>query len=493
MQLPVAASGKRGWWLRAAALAAALLQAACSGDQASFMPPEPPRRPPLQASANDLAAAREHQRLLALFGGEYRAPAAKQLLEDLVARIARKAPQATLAYEVTILNSATPNAFALPNGRLYVTRGLLALANDTAEAAAVLAHEMAHVVAKHASERAELQLRSALVAKVATDVLNDSAAGPALQAQSKLSIASFSRQQELEADRIGVGLLARAGIDPYGAQRFLVQLGRSPVLRGRPAGEPSRQRGMDILSTHPSTPERISQALMSARQISAPGIGESDRNKWFAVVDGVAFGDDPAAGVVRGRRYLNSSLNIAFDVPSDLSLEAGREAVIGASSDGRLAFRFDVVTLDAGQTLQSYIASRWIEGVTVGNIEATALNGNQTVTASGKGTDWSFRMAAVRAGALTYRFILAGNGASGDLEAGFRSILDSFHALTAAETRATAMPRLRIVTASAGDTVNSLAATMAVDSHALERFLALNGLERNSPLVPGQRYKIVAE
>ncbi|MGL4728286.1 MAG: M48 family metalloprotease [Bosea sp. (in: a-proteobacteria)] len=469
---------------------AAFALGGCSSDQVSFVP-SPPSRPQLRPSAGELAAQREHQRLLALFGGEYQAPRAKRLLDDLVARLARAAPPPALAYEVTILNSPAPNAFALPNGRLYVTRGLLALANDTAEAGAVLAHEMSHVIARHASERAELQLRSALFSKVVADVLNDPSAGQAAQAQGRVTVASFSRQQELEADKIGVGLLARAKLDPYGAQRFLVSLGRAPILRGQGLSESPRNRNADMLSTHPSTPERVAQAQAAARQISAPGLGEQDRASWLAALEGISFGDDPAAGLVQGRRYVNTSLGVTFETPSSLPIESGRDAVIGATADGAVAFRFDVVTLETGQSLTSYMNSRWIEGVTLSDVQSTTIASNPAVTASGKGSDWSFRMAAVQARSLTYRFIVAGNGEAAELERSFRSIIDSFQPVTTTNARNVAPRRLRIVRASASDTITSLAAQMNVDSQSVLQFQVLNGLDRSAGIVAGESYKVI--
>jgi predicted Zn-dependent protease len=121
------------------------------------------------------------------------------------------------------------------------------------------------------------------------------------------------------------------------------------------------------------------------------------------------------------------------------------------------------------------------------------VNGHSAITASGKGADWSFRMAAIQVGSLTYRFILAGNAASGDLDRGLRGLVESFRTLSAVETRSATMPRLKAVAAAAGDTAASMAAGMAVESRHLEQFLALNGLDRNGALTPGQRYKIVAE
>src|SRR5919112_6575109 len=170
---------------------------------------------------------RDHVRLVRAFGGEGRAPQLQQLLTDATNRLVMATDRPDEAFQVTILNSPVINAFALPNGRLYVTRGLLALANDTSEVAAVLSHEIAHVTLRHASQRNEMQARSTLIKRVTEDVLNDAEQAAVVQSQARSSLASFSRSQELEADRTGVRVLARAGFDPYGAARFLHALEKS--------------------------------------------------------------------------------------------------------------------------------------------------------------------------------------------------------------------------------------------------------------------------
>jgi predicted Zn-dependent protease len=153
-------------------LLGAALVAGCAGERPVFLPPDPPRQPAaLQGSAAGTATQREHQRLMQAFGGEYRAPAAKRAVDEIVAKLAAASGSASYNYEVTLLNSPVVNAFALPTGRLYLTRGLLALANDRAEIASVIAHEIAHVQARHGAERAELQQRSELVQRVVSQVL----------------------------------------------------------------------------------------------------------------------------------------------------------------------------------------------------------------------------------------------------------------------------------------------------------------------------------
>lgn len=471
----------------------ALLLAGCLGDQTAVLPGEAARSGEIapRISTVQRASDQEHQRLLAAFGGEYRAPQTRAALDDIVQRLAKASEGQIGSYEITILNSPAVNAFALPNGRLYVTRGLLALANDTSEIASVLAHEIGHVTAQHAVQRAEKEAESALVSQVASQVLKDPTQGAAVMAGSKLSLARFSRQQELEADRISVTSLARAGYDPYGASRFLATLGRNTAFRssGQQSAEDKR---LDMLATHPQTPERIAAVTAAARQIAAPGLGEHDAGRWLGAIDGLAYGDDPRDGVVRGRRYVNSSLRIAFTAPEGFSLEAAQDMVIGVSANGAQALRFDSVKLKADQTLESYVAAGWIEGVETTGIEKAEIGGQPSVTAHGKGSDWIFRLAAVQFGDRVYRFILAARGAN-DPERQMRSIVDSFRVLTPAEAQAAKPLRIRIVSAAAGDTVTSMAERMPEQDRPAELFQLLNGLDRGAALAPGQRYKIVGE
>jgi predicted Zn-dependent protease len=480
----------------AAVLLAAVVAAGCAGDRPVFLPPEPPRRPAGVAAAENAlerAAQREHARLMAAFGGEYRAPAARRAIEDIVVRLARRQGGSGRSYEVTLLNSPIVNAFALPNGRLYATRGLLALANDRAEIASVIAHEIAHVEARHAVERAELQQRSMLVQRVVSQVLADPSAGEALAAKSQIGIASFSRQQELEADLIGVKAIAAAGYDPYGASRFLASLQRTSGLRSMLTGDRGGGRGLDILSTHPSTAERIDLALAAARQIAGPGLGATDRDSWLQTLEGLSFGEDPSEGTVRGRRYLNPAIGLTFELPDGFSAQVTREAVLAVAGQGSRALRFDSVQLQAGQTLEQYVASGWIEGVSVGEVETTTINGSPAALTAGRGSDWSFRLAAVQIGQRTYRFILAAQGADASVERGFRAMVDSLRPLTPGEIAGVRTRRIALVTAQAGDSAATLARQMAVEDRPLEQFLILNGLDRAGALTPGSRYKVIVD
>jgi predicted Zn-dependent protease len=487
-------------WRRCAALAAALHLAACVTDplatdakprqQASAgqitLPPAPPR-----TTALDAVAEREHQRLVAGFGGEYRAPAATALLRDILERLGRATERPSERYAITLLNSPLVNAFALPNGNVYITRGLLVLANDTSEIASVLAHEMAHVITRHAVERQELERTAQLVNRVRSDVLQDAAAARALNAQGRVAIASFSRQQELEADALSVRIIARAGFDPYGATRFLDSLGRTTAIRASMLGMNPTAQNLDITATHPSTPERIQLAMLAARQIGAPGVGEAERNRFLTTLQGVTFADDSAQGFVRGTSFAHPRLGVGFSAPDGFVLENSRDAVLGVSPEGGRAVRFDQVRLDAGTPLDKYVDSGLIQGAAATNVESLTINRLPAATSLSVSDGWTYRIFAYRVGSQTYRLTYAARNLTPELDAAFRASALSFRRLSQQEQAGLRPLRIALVTAGAADTAETLASRMAIDEPRLERFRVLNGLQISDRIYPGQRYKIV--
>ena len=326
-----------------------------------------------------------------------------------------------------MLNSPIVNAFSLPSGDIFITRGLLALADDTAEIAAVMAHEIGHITARHAAQRAEFEKTTALFSRVNSQVLAQREAQDEVEARSKLAIARFSREQEFAADQIGIRTIARAGYDPYGAARFLTALGEWSAFRASVSGAGSANRP-DMMATHPSTPERIAQANAAARQFGPPGTGETGRNAYLAAIDGVAFGDDPSQGVVRDNAFIHPKLGFAFDAPEGFTLDNQPAALIGVGDSGGGARRCaSTASRSRNSTpVTSAIGSDWIDGVKTTSIESKKIDGLEAATAVAQGDQWSFRLGAVRLNGRLYRLIYAAHDLSPAVDSRFMASLNSF-------------------------------------------------------------------
>jgi predicted Zn-dependent protease len=449
--------------------------------------PAKPNRTVTQTPATE----REHERILSSYGGAYDDPRLEALIGKTVDRLVAASDRPDQAYKVTILNSGAVNAFALPTGQLYVTRGLIALASDTSELSSVLSHEMAHVLAKHAAIREDQARQAAVVTRVVTDMSSDPDLTALALAKTKLTMASFSRQQEFEADGIGVGIAARAHFDPYGAARFLTAMERNAALKvGKSSFDP---RAQDFLSSHPATPERVANAQASARQYTAPEDGERDRETYLAAIDNIVYGEDPSEGFVRGRRFLHPKLGFTFTAPDTFTLDNTAQAVIGVREGGTQAMRFDVVRVPAEQSLGDYLNSGWMEGVEKASTEDLTINGFPAASATAHGDAWQFKVYALRFGSDVYRFIFAAKQKTTESDRNARETVNSFRRLTLDEIQAARPLRIKVINVQPGDTVESLSHRMAGIDHPAERFRVLNGLDAHAQVKPRDRVKIVVD
>jgi predicted Zn-dependent protease len=443
------------------------------------------------------AVQREHQRILAAYGGVYNDPRLQTMLEQTVERLVAASEKPDLHYKVTMLNSQSINAFALPTGQIYVTRGLIALANDESELASVLAHEMGHVIARHAEIREEQARNAELANRVVTDLISDPQAGALALAKSKLALAGFSQSQELEADGIGVGIASRAGYDPYGAVRFLTSMEHNSELKAEQSG-PINPAAADFLSSHPATPQRITNALANARQYRAPAADTPDdqakaKADYLGDIDGIVFGEDPSEGFVRGRRFLHPKLGFTFTAPDGFILDNTAQAVLGVKHGGGMALRLDVVKVPAEQTLAAYLTSGWIENIDPATVDDVIINGFPGASAAAKGDQWDFRLYAVRFGSDVYRFIFAAKHRTPETDRIFRESIGTFRRMTLAEIEQAKPLHLMVVKIAPGDTIEKLASRMVGTDRAVERFRVLNGLNPGDKLKPGSEVKIVVE
>ena len=433
--------------------------------------------------------ANEHPRIIASYGGEFRDAKTERLVARIVGALTLVSENPSQAYRITVLNSPAVNAFALPGGYLYVTRGLLALANDASEVAAVLSHEMAHVTANHGLERQRREQEVEIAGKVAEELFANSIDGRRAVARGKLSLAAFSRNQELQADVIGVRMLGEAGYDPYAAPRFLESMNANQQYS---TVDPEADSSLDFLASHPNAPQRVQLAKNHARAFGPEGVGDRGRDYYLEGIDGLLFGDSPNEGYVRGTEFLHPVLGIKFRVPAGFRIDNNADAVM-ATGPGDMAIRFDGVTDDSNQSLTDYIASGWVTGLDPSSIRPTRIDGLPAATARASADRWDFDITVVRLKDRIYRFLTAAPSGSRDLEPTASVVRSGFRRMSATEIRQLQPLRIRIVTVAPGDTVVSLAARMKGVERRVELFRLLNAIPSGSVVSPGQKVKIVSD
>ena len=475
----------------AAALASALVLSACQFSGTTPIEIGTPAPGSLRPGVASDLGAREHPRVVATYGGVYEDRGAERAVAQVVGRLVEASDDPSQSYRITILNSPAVNAFALPGGYLYVTRGLLALATDTSEVAAVLAHEMAHVTANHAIKRQQRAEATELAGRVLGNVVRDPDQQRAAIVSSQLSFARFSQIQELEADAVGVRTLAKARYDPFAAARFLTAMGQFAAFQ---SAQGAGKGAPDFLSSHPTTPERVQTAVRAARQVGAPGLGERDRDAYLTKIDGMLYGDDPLEGYIRGRSFLHKALGISFTAPPGYVLENSPEAVLASNPNGT-ALRFDGADLTDSPSLTAYMTSGWINGLIRDSVREETVNGLPAVTASAVTEGWSFRIAVVRIGRTGYRFIFASRAGGEAFTRDYEATIRSFRQLTPTEIARLRPLRIKVIRADAGDTPERLAVGMSgiEPARRLELFSILNQTPPGEVIPAGTPLKLVVD
>ena len=397
------------------------------------------------------------------------------------------------ALHFTLLNSPVENAFSVPGGYVYVTRQLMTLMDDESQLAFALGHEVGHIAANHAHIREQYAQQSRY--GVFGQIFGGSPLGNYIQQRSKLDLLSFSRDQEYQADTLGLRYLIASGYDPGGAARLLSALSLQTALDARLQGKTNRQTP-EWARTHPLSENRMQRALAEARATGKLGSGVRNRDTFLREIEGLYVDDDPAQGVIDGPTFTHPDLRIQFTVPPGYLMSNGTTAVTISGSAGKAQFsggRFS-------GTLENYIL-RVFQELTRGQMQIP-IPPPQRVTINGMAAAITSTRINTGSGPIDasvvayqwdpqriYHFVMLTPGGYG--VGPFAQMVNSLKRLSAEEASAIRPRVVHVVTVAPGDTVQSLSSRMAYRDYKLDRFLAINGLSANATLAPGQKVKLV--
>lgn len=431
------------------------------------------------------------------FGGAYNDAELAAYVSQIGKKLAATSEMPDLDFTFTVLNTPDINAFALPGGYVYVTRGLVALAENEAELAGVIAHEIGHVTARHSAERYS---RSTAIGFGATilGVLTDSKAIADLAGLgSQLYLKSYSRDQEFQADTLGVRYLSRAGYETGAMASFLQKLGNASRLQAEIAGADHDPDAVDLMATHPRTVDRVQKALIAAsvRSVSNPIVG---RDPFLDQVDGVLFGSDPKEGMIRGRTFLHKDLNFRFDVPPNFRIYNQPERILAADPNGA-RFIFDAAPKSGGQAPAGYIQNSWAKGQAVRDLEGITINGMNAATGwlaitAKNGTTYMLRLVAIRYDADTlYRMqFLIPSQRTNSLNEDMRRTTYSFRPLSAEERADISPYRVKVMRYDGKASEQSLAGSIPFPGYEVRYFRMINGLESGAEPPAGSRVKTIS-
>ncbi|MEG3619300.1 M48 family metalloprotease [Magnetovibrio sp. PR-2] len=485
-------------WSRLLAIAPALVVvAACSTNPATgkqsftgFMSPAKEKQ----------VGADEHPKMVKAFGGEFTAGDWQAYIDDLGQELAQYSELPDLNWTFTVLNDTKVNAFALPGGYVYITRGLLALASDEAEVAGVLGHEIGHVTARHTAQR----YSSAMAANLGVQVLgvlsraygvNGAQNIAALGAN--LALKSYSRDQELEADKLGVRYIIRAGYDPDAMTSFFTKLRAQQRIEGLKAGDADRSERQNMLATHPRTADRILQAVKLADKSGAAKANTRNARSFLKRIDGLVFGDDPEQGIIDGQTFIHPGLRFEFSVPDGFELQNSPSLVLAKDKkDNNIKFRgVSKKTVEDAGGMEQFLTNKWKGGLSsrLKGVEWLEINGLPAVTGHARQDNLNVRRIVIEQDRDHYWMLqFVSNAQDTDrLNEPFRRTTYSFREITSREAARVPVKEIRVVTVGRGVTFDDLVASMKVDEYKAEWFEAINGIGPDDPLIRGARVKVV--
>ncbi|MDH3660505.1 MAG: M48 family metalloprotease [Alphaproteobacteria bacterium] len=450
----------------------------------------------------------QHPKILQQFGGEYDDPDLRAYVDRIGDRLQAVSELPDLDFTFTLLNSDVVNAFALPGGYVYISRGLLALAENEAEVAGVMAHEVGHVTARHSAQRYSrgvLAQGGVTLGAVLAGVLGGGNLAKTVQeiggTGAQAYLAGYSREQEFQSDELGVRYLTRAGYDPVAMATFLEKLGEHSELARKLAGkEDAPDPSTSMFATHPRTPDRVRRAAENAAKTEAKS-GKIGRDEYLQRIDGMIYGDDPSQGFIRGRTFVHPELRFAFEAPEGFRLQNTPSAVVGGDKAGN-GMKFDAAKMRSAN-MRDYMAKEWAKELKIQNlkqINSFDLDGLPAVSAgtTGKtkdGQSVDVGLAAIQVDAdRVYRFMFLSPGGANQAEArAAQDTVESFRVLSDAEAARYQPKRIKVVRAKPGDSTASLARRMAVDDLPELQFEVLNGLDQGEQPTGGALVKLIAQ
>ena len=433
--------------------------------------------------------------------GVYDDAALQEYVTSIGNELAAVSHRPDLPWRFTVLDSPVVNAFAVPGGYIYLTRGLLAYLNDEAELAGVLGHEIGHVTARHsvqAYSRAAGAQMGLLLGQVFVPAMRPRYGAPGVGDAAGqglgLLFLKFGRDDERQADRLGAEYAVASGWDPHGVGDMLTTLGRI-------ADTTDRRGTPNWLATHPEPADRVAGMAGTVEELLADTPDRSalrvDRAGYLARMEGIVYGDNPEQGVVRGREFLHPALRFGLEFPAGWEVHNGAEMVV-AREPGQDRYMLLQIAEETGYGLQR-TAERGMAGTGFVEVRGTtseingldAYVGTYTRDVRGVGPMIA-RVAFIRSGSSVYLV-----GAFADAE-GYRLIerevhdsIHSFRRLSRGEADRIRPNRVTVYRVENGDTWQRIAQRVGAEIVPAATLAVMNGFPVNEQPLPGDVVKVV--
>lgn len=449
----------------------------------------------LLSESQEIALGKQNDPQIRQQYGVYNDPALQTYVQRVGEQLAAHSHRPNLVYRFTVLDSPEVNAFALPGGYIYITRGILAYLNSEAELAAVLGHEIGHVTARHSVR----QYTAATATGIAIGILGGGQAGQQLLSVLGNAILSgYGRDHELQADHLGAEYLARTNYDPeamIGVMSVLKNQEEAEKKRAAAEGrEPHIYHG--VFASHPSADQRLQEGVADARKFKTGTTVRTGRDEYLSRLDRLVFGDGASEGIRRGSNFYHRDLNFAVNFPGGWRIENTPKAVNAFAPGKDALMQLNVEDLNQRVTPREYLRRRV---KTNAFLDERALEGSTlpshtaVVRLAGPFGVRETRVVVLYQNNRAFTFFGAAKNADAfrRLDTLFLTAARSLHALTDKEQAIAEGLRLRVVKARAGEPFTVLAKRSPLNDYAELTLRLINDKFPSGEPVTGELMKVI--
>lgn len=438
---------------------------------------------------------RFHAEILKQYG-VYDDPRLQQYVNRIGQKLARQSHRAELQYQFTVLDSPEINAFALPGGYIYITRGIMAYLNSEAELAGVLGHEIGHVTARHSVRQHSGQVVTNILGVLVGAATGDSSLANLGHTIGTGIVRGYGREHELEADRLGAEYLHRTGYDPEVMLDVIGVLKDQEIYETAQAKKEGREPNIyhGVFSTHPRNDDRLQTVVRAAKKLSSQSYRDNAQDTYLDLMDGTLWGPSTKQGVVTGSRFAHPELAFSLDFPHGWNLINRPEFLQALDPDGSALIQVGLATLEANESLKKMLHRLTGDS----SLEVTQTAYGVTARTRVKPRNGDFQPAVISAIALDKgrALTLLGTAEPEQFEAAKPTLLavnSGFRRLDPAQIAALKFPRLRIVDAAAYRDFAALARASTIGQNAEDRLRLLNRAFPDGKIYTLKRVKMVRD
>jgi len=411
-------------------------------------------------------------------GQIYEDPRLQEYVQKVGQRLVGYTSEPKGEFHFTVLDLSDVNAFALPDGYIFVNRGLLAYLESEDQIAAVVGHEIGHVVAHHAAKKGLMSGFGNVAGFVAAVITGVGQVRETANEATDTLVSGYGREMELQADQLGGEFIAKAGYNPFAMIEVIQVLKDQEMFATQIGGQQKSYHG--VFASHPENDKRLHDALEENAKYLPAEVVEPVGNFW-EMIDGLVYGTVAGAGVVKDRSFYHEGLRIVVTFPEGWDVSSSASKVTGISPAGNMAGNITFQRQEAPKTKQTpkqYVTDTMKrddivsgEDIKVGDysgyIGKVALKG-----------DLKASMIAVLfkdSGVYLFKGEAGESGDAAKFEADFRATVQSFRAMLPGDLKVANNQRIKVIEAKPGDTYASLAAKSSLKNHAEETLRLLNG------------------